>query len=102
MTDTISFRIDKDVLQDLSKVEKEWRADRSETIRRLLAEALKSWKIQGALDELEEHRISIGKAAKLCGLSLWELLDLVKQKNINWTGYSKEDLERDLKVLDAK
>lgn len=99
MTGTISFRADKDILQDISKVEKEWHADRSETIRRLLAEALRSWKIEGALDELKEHKISIGKAAKLCGLSLWELLDLVKQKNIDWTGYSKEDLERDLKAL---
>ena len=102
MTTTISFRTGKDILQDISKVEKEWHADRSETIRRLLVKALESWKMQKALEELKEHKISIGKAAKLCGLSLWELLDLVKQKNINWTGYSKDDLERDFKVLDAK
>jgi len=50
------------------------------------------------LVKLKEHKISIGKAAKLCGLSLWEMLDLAKQNNIDWTGYSKEDIERDLKT----
>ena len=99
MADTISFRLDKEISQDISKVEKEWHADRSETIRRLLVKALGSWKTEMALNELKEHKISIGKAAKFCGLSLWEMLDLAKQKNIDWTGYSKEDLERDLKFL---
>lgn len=102
MASTISFRIEKAVLQDLSKVESEWCADRSETIRRLLLKALKSWKIQKALEELKEHKISIGKAAKFCEVSLWEMLDLAKQNNIDWTGYSKEDLEKDLKVLSSR
>ena len=64
-----------------------------------LKEASDEELMQKALEELKEHKISIGKAAKLCGVSLWEMLDLAKQENIDWTGYSKEDLEKDLKFL---
>ena len=102
MATTISVRLDKSLLKDLSKIEKNWQADRSEAIRRLLVKAVSSWKIQNMLERLKEHKISIGKAAEECGLSLWEMLDIAKEDNVDWTGYSKEDLERDLEVLGGK
>ncbi len=99
MATTLSVRVEETVLRDLRKVEKTWQTDRSEAIRRLLSQSLHEWKIQQALEHLRNHTISIGKAAEECGLSLWEMLDLVKQKGIDWTGYSAEDLKRDLAVL---
>lgn len=51
---------------------------------------------------LRGHKISIGKAAEECGLYLWEMLDFLKENNIDWTNYSKEDLEKDLGVLGGK
>ncbi len=102
MATTISVRLDKSLLKDLSAIEKNWQADRSEAIRRLLAKAVSSWKVNNVVEKLREHKISIGKAAEQCGLSLWEMFDLVKENNIDWTAYSKEDLERDIKVLEGK
>ena len=99
MTNTVSVRLDKPLLQDLNKIEKDWQIDRSESIRRLLLEAIKSWKIKIALGRLREHKTSLGKAAKESGISLSEMLNLVKEHKIDWTGYSKEDLEKDLKFL---
>ena len=102
MTTTISVRLDNTLLKELSEIEKSWQADRSEAIRRLLAKAVNSWKIQNALEKLRQHKISIGKAAEECNTSLWEMLDIAKENNIDWTGYSKGDLERDLRVLEGK
>ena len=102
MATTISVRLDKSLLKELSIIEKNWQADRSEAIRRLLAKAVNSWKIQNVLEKLREHKISIGKAAEECQISLWEMFDIVKEKGIDWTAYSKEDLERDIKVLEGK
>jgi len=102
MATTISVRLDESLLKDLSLIEKNWQADRSEAIRRLLAKAVSSWKMQNALERLREHKISVGKAAEECGVSLWEMLDIVKEKGIDWTAYSKEDLESDIRVLEGK
>ena len=102
MTTTISVRLDKSLLKDLSAIEKNWQADRSEAIRRLLAKAVNSWKVQNALEKLREHKISIGKAAEECELSVWEMFDIAKENRIDWTAYSNEDLERDIKALEGK
>lgn len=102
MAETISVRLDKSLLKDLKEIEKDWEADRSEAIRRLLAKAVNYWKLQNALDKLRQHKTSIGKAAEECGIMVWEMLDITKENNIDWTHYSKEDLERDLKVLEGK
>lgn len=97
---SISVRIDDSVIDDLSKVEKKWQADRSEVIRRLLVKSVQEWKIENSLEEIKLHRKSIGKAAEECGISKWEMLDLVKQRNIDWTNYTQEDLKKDLSKLE--
>ena len=99
MESTISVRLNKLVLKDIYNIEKELHTDRSEVIRHLLSEAIHRWKIEYALKEISQHKKSIGKAAKECNISLWEMLSLVKKNNVNWTEYSEEDLEKDLKLL---
>ena len=100
MTSTISVRIEKPTLHVLAQVEKKWHTDRSEAVRRLLDKALKEWKIENAVEKIREQKMSVGKAAEECELSLWEMLDLLKQKNIDWTGYSQKDLEKELALLE--
>ena len=99
MVETVSVRLGNEIQKDLVKVERKWQIDRSEVIRRLLVEAIKGWKIENALKEISEHRMSIGKAAEECKISIWEMLDFVKRKNVDWTGYSDDDLKRDLATL---
>ena len=99
MESTISVRLKKPILKDIMEVEKEWQTDRSEAIRRLLAQAIHDWKIKNALENLKMHKISISKAAGECNISLWEMVEMVREKSIDWTGYSGEDLDKDLKLL---
>ncbi len=98
MADLISVRLGKDLERELSQVEKKWRVDRSEIIRRLLAGALKEWKLNNALEELAAHKITLGRAAELAEVSLWEMMDIVKKKKIDWVGYTEEDVEKDLEI----
>lgn len=100
MASTISVRLESNILKDLSKVENKWQTDRSEAIRRLLANAVKNWKIKDALERLKERKITISEAAKDAEVSLWEMIDLAKHENIDWIEYNKEDLKRDLKLLE--
>ena len=99
MADTISVRFDKNLIDDLLRIERKWKADRSEVVRRLLSEAIKNWKLENCISEIREHKMSIGKAAEDCEVSIWEMLAILKEKNIDWTGYSDKDLQRDLSIL---
>ncbi len=98
MTETISVRLGKDIGKELLEVEKKWHIDRSEVIRRLLAKAIKDWKIENALERLAAHKITLGKAAEESGVSIWEMLDIVKDKGVDWIGLTPEDIEKDLKI----
>ena len=99
MAETMSVRVGEDLLRALSKLEKQWQIDRSEVLRRLLVKALQEWKVENALERLKEKKISIGRAAKEAEISLAEMLDLVRDRKIDWVGYSDEDLKRDLEIL---
>ena len=99
MTETISVRLGKDIGRELSEVEKKWHIDRSEIIRRLLAKAIRDWKIENALERLVAHKITLGKAAEESGVSLWEMIDIVKEKNIDWIGLTPNDIEKDLEMV---
>lgn len=75
MTDTISVRFEKSLQRRLPRME-------------------------DYIKEIKKHKMSIGKAAEECETSIWENLEILKEKNIDWTDYSKEDLERDLAILE--
>lgn len=98
MTDTISVRLGKDLKKELIKVEKKWHVDRSEIIRRLLSKAIQDWKLEYTLKRLAEHKMSLGKAAEEVGISIWEMLDIVKEKKIDWVGLTPETVERDFEM----
>lgn len=101
MATTISVRLGKEILRELVSVEKKWQADRSEAIRRLLVSSLKEWKINDALEELKARKITVGRAAEKAGASLWRMIELAKKENIDWIEYNKDDLERDLQLLNG-
>ena len=65
----------------------------------IISVRLKEWRIQNALEQLTAHKISLGKAAEEAGISIWEMLDIVKEKKIDWIGLTPEDIEKDLEII---
>ena len=47
------------------------------------------------IEKLREHSITLGKAAELAEISIWEMLDIVKEKKIDWVGLTPEIIDRD-------
>jgi predicted HTH domain antitoxin len=95
MAETISVRLDEKTLRELEELAKEFKTDRSEALRRALAEGLKQAKFRRVVELLRQEKVSIGKAAELAEMSIYEMLEVIEREKIPY-GYSKEDLERDL------
>jgi predicted HTH domain antitoxin len=51
-----------------------------------------------ALELFGEKKVSLGKASEIAGLSVWEMISLLREKKIPLT-YSEKDLEKDLDIL---
>jgi len=97
----ITTRVPDELAEEVERIAQAEALDRSTTIKRLLIQAIQTWKIDYALRLYQNGKISIGKAAETAGISLWELLDTIVKRNIPLQ-ISKEDLEDDLKAAMAE
>ena len=76
-------------------------SDRSTVVRKLLYRAIRDWKLEYYAQEYGQGRITLGRAAEEAGVSLWEMMDYVRQRKIP-AQYSLEDLEHDLDVISGR
>ena len=97
----IGARVDEEFLKKLERVTAEMKADRSEVVRRLLDKGLKEYEKEKALRLLREGKVTAWKAAEMCGISLFEMIELMKKERV-LIPYSTEDLKKDIEYLTKK
>ncbi|MEE9378327.1 MAG: UPF0175 family protein [Candidatus Lokiarchaeia archaeon] len=98
MGKTITSRLPDEMVEDIERIAEIEKLDRSSVIRRLLNRAIPEWKLEYALKLYQDKKISIGKAAELSSISIWEFMEKLSQLKIP-INYNLEDLENDLKLV---
>jgi predicted HTH domain antitoxin len=96
MAQTVSVRLPAESLREVDRLAERCKTDRSEALRRLIERGLSEAGIDDAIDRLRKGKISGGRAAEMAGVTLYEMLDLVRRHHVP-SGYGPEDLERDLR-----
>jgi predicted HTH domain antitoxin len=97
MTEIVSTRVPDDMAKDLEEIEKEEKIDRATVVRKLLAKAIAGWKLEKALTLYCGGKITLWKAAKIAGLSLWEMMEIVKERKVPFR-YTYEDFREDFET----
>ena len=93
-----SLRLKKSTLKDIDEFAEEENLDRSTVLKQAVAIGLNDLKLEKALAKYIKGGISAGKAASLAGISLWDFIDLLKERNIGFKTDEKEIL-RQIKTL---
>ena len=93
---TVTTRVDDELAKELDEVAKREGMDRSTVIRRFLLKALKDWRIERSLKEYDDGKTTLWQAASRCGLSLWEMINEVRMREIH-VPYTLQELREDLK-----
>jgi predicted HTH domain antitoxin len=88
------------VARDLEAIEQVEQVDRSTTVRKLLSRAIQDWKLDHYSRLYGGGKLTLARAAREAGVSLWEMMDYVKTKKIT-AQYDLEDFQRDLKTVVA-
>jgi predicted HTH domain antitoxin len=96
---TVTTRVEEELAKIIDSIAKREGMDRSTVIRRFLLRAVKDWLIEKSLDEYEEGKLTLWQAAEKCGLSLWEMINEVKKREIH-VPYTLEELKEDLKAFE--
>ena len=98
MNKAIGIRLPKEILEKIEEISRDEKEDRSTIIRRLVIEGYLNFIKKKASEDYTKGRLTFSKAAKLAGLTLWEMEEyLVSQGFVS--KYSIDDLEREIKLL---
>jgi predicted HTH domain antitoxin len=91
-------RLPKELLRDLETIERTEQADRSTTIRKLLSRAIGEWKLEYYAKQYAERKMTLARAAKEADVSVWEMMDYLRQKKIA-SQYDMEEFQKDLETI---
>jgi predicted HTH domain antitoxin len=70
-------------------------------MRKLLATAVVDWKLEHYAKLYGERKITLARAAREAGVSLWEMIDYTRRKKIP-SQYDLDDFEDDLKAIRSR
>jgi len=96
---TVTTRVEEDLVQIIDLIAKSEGMDRSTVIRRFLLKAVRDWLVEKSLEEYEQGKLTLWQAAKKCGVSLWEIINEVKKREVH-VPYTLEELKEDLKAFE--
>lgn len=91
----MSLRLPPELFGRIDEISKKEGRDRSEVIRELLRRGLQDKLVEDAVKLYSEGKVSMWRAAKIAGLSLWEFIELMKDKRIE-IQYGVRELEEDI------
>ncbi len=95
MTKTMSIRMDRDNFEFLSELTKEERTDLSKTVRDLVTRG----RVLLAVEKYRSGQASLGKAAKLAGLSVGQMMTTLSELGVE-SRIEKEDYLQGLRDID--
>ncbi|GAI40622.1 unnamed protein product [marine sediment metagenome] len=98
----ISARLPESVVGEIEAIAGAEKTDRSIAMRKLLEMGIQGWKKKEALASYREGKVTLWKAAEIAGVSLREMMDLIKEAKVPYqhdTDALGEYVERILKGL---
>lgn len=78
----VTLRLDRDLLTMVDNLARDEGVDRTELVRRLLADGLAHRRIQAAIGDYAAGRRSAWSAAELAGVDLYEMLDRIAEAGL--------------------
>ncbi len=82
MGDKISIVIPNDLKKEIDDLRNLFKEEQSSLIRRLLWKSIAQEKLEYALKDYIDEKISLGKAAEIAGILIWQIIDELKKRNI--------------------
>lgn len=95
--EVLSVRVPEELRREIEELAKLEGRDKAEVVREVLAEGVRERKLRVALRIYREGKATLWKAARLAGVSLWEMIDALRRHGVELQ-YGPEDLEEDLRA----
>jgi predicted HTH domain antitoxin len=97
-TRQLNIRIPESLVMELEHIAADEQLDRTSVARKLLTEGIHRWRLEHALRMYEAGRITKERAAEMANVSIYDILDELRQRG-TVARYSLEELREDLALL---
>ncbi len=97
---TVAARLSKKEQRELEQVMDVEGFDKSGALRSMFERGVSEWKRERALSLLRRGKVSIGKASEIAGVSLLEMIELVRFHKIPFIHIREGEIEEELTNLE--
>ncbi len=94
----VGARLPAALVRELELIADVEQSDRSTTVRKLLSNAIRQWKLEHYVRLYGDGKLTLARAARDAGVSLWEMMDYARARKVS-AQYDLEDLKRDLGAI---
>ena len=94
----VGARLPAALVRELELIADIEHSDRSTTVRKLLSNAIRQWKLEHYVRLWGDGKLTLARAARDAGVSLWEMMDYARARKVP-AQYDLEDLKRDLGTI---
>lgn len=94
----LGARVPEEIEQHLAEFMKLEGVDKSTAVRKILERGISEWRRERALKLLGEGKVTFARAAELADISLWELVELVRERKVEWVHLTPREIEREFKL----
>lgn len=101
MSKLISTRVPKEVEKDINQLARDKHIGKTLVLREVILKGLTDLKVEYALDLYQKGKLTLWKASQIAGISLWGMIDTVKERQIA-VKYNLEDAKEDIKQVFGK
>jgi predicted HTH domain antitoxin len=91
----VTARVPEDLYEAIETIQREEQTDRSTAVKRLLQRGVDDWTVEAAVRRYRDGDLSLGAAAEFADLSVWQMLDVLEERNVE-VNYTEADLSDDL------
>ena len=81
-TELVSARFQKEDTAVIEEIAKEEKTDKTTALKKIFFLGAKQYRLDKAIKQYQEGKAGIGKAAHIARISLWEMMEKLKEKNI--------------------
>ncbi|MFQ6057257.1 MAG: UPF0175 family protein [Anaerolineae bacterium] len=100
-TRQLNIRIPESLIKELERIAAEEQMDRTSVARKLLTEGVHRWRLAHALRLYEQGKITKERAAEMAGVSIYDILDELRQRG-TVAQYGLKELREDLTLLQQR
>lgn len=95
----LNLRIDDELARELARIARRESLRKTDIARRYLVAGVKNWRLQDSISRYQQGQISLERAAVDAGLSLYEMMDELRQRGISLDRTTPDEAREQVREL---